>query len=90
VSLARCLERLARFAEVVAIDSNPTCATRHVAQWLGACVVDFRWDGRYPKKRDGFLRNDPSRQPRVLLLDDRLLQGKHAGCPRLTPCFMPS
>lgn len=68
-NLPRCLERLARFAEVVVIDSGSTDRTREIAERFGAQVVDFRWDGRYPKKRNWFLLNHPPRQPWVLFLD---------------------
>lgn len=68
-NLDRCLDRLTHFAEVVIIDSGSTDRTREIAEASGARVVDFRWDGRYPKKRNWFLQNDPPRQPWVLFLD---------------------
>lgn len=68
-NLAACLARLARFAEVVVIDSGSTDRTREIAQGFGARIVDFTWDGRYPKKRNWFLLNAPPTQPWVLFLD---------------------
>jgi glycosyltransferase involved in cell wall biosynthesis len=68
-ALPACLVPLGQFAEVVVIDSGSTDATAEVAHSFGARVVAFRWDGRYPKKRNWFLLNDPPSQPWVLFLD---------------------
>jgi glycosyltransferase involved in cell wall biosynthesis len=68
-NLAACLERLSRFAEIVVIDSGSKDRTREIAEGFGARVVDFTWDGKYPKKRNWFLLNDPPSQPWVLFLD---------------------
>ena len=68
-NLARCLGRLERFAEVIVIDSGSTDKTREIAENFGARVVDFRWNGKYPKKRNWFLLNHPPRQPWILFLD---------------------
>lgn len=68
-NIAACLARLSRFAEIVVIDSGSTDRTREIAASFGARVVDFTWDGRYPKKRNWFLLNDPPIQPWVLFLD---------------------
>ena len=54
-NLAKCLERLDRFAEVVVIDSDSRDATKDIARSFGAKVINFEWDGRYPKKRNWML-----------------------------------
>ena len=68
-NLAACLERLGRFAEIVVIDSGSTDKTCEIAEGFGARVVDFQWDGKYPKKRNWFLLNAPPQQPWILFLD---------------------
>lgn len=68
-NLARCLETLGRFAEIVVIDSGSKDKTRDIAESFGARVVDFSWDGKFPKKRNWFLLNAPPSQPWVLFLD---------------------
>ena len=68
-NLAECLPRLKRFARVVVIDSGSTDGSRQVASVAGAEWIDFRWDGRFPKKRNWFLRNHRIETPWVLFLD---------------------
>lgn len=68
-NLARCLERLGRFADVVVIDSGSTDRTPQIAADFGARVVNFQWNGSYPKKRNWFLMNHAPAQPWVLFLD---------------------
>lgn len=69
VGLAACLERLGRFAEVVVLDSNSTDRTIEIAAGFGAKIINFAWNGRYPKKRNWMLINHPPSQPWVLFLD---------------------
>ena len=68
-NLARCLDRLKRFAKIVVIDSGSTDRTREIAQEHGCEFVSFRWDGRFPKKRNWFLLNHPPATPWVFFLD---------------------
>jgi glycosyltransferase involved in cell wall biosynthesis len=68
-NLARCLEQLGRFAEVIVVDSMSVDATLEIVHRFGARVVQFQWDGRYPKKRNWLLINHPPAQPWVLFLD---------------------
>lgn len=68
-NIALCLDRLGRFAEVVVIDSGSSDRTCEIAREYDARVVEFRWDGKYPKKRNWFLMNEPPRQEWVLFLD---------------------
>ena len=70
-NLAGCLEAigpdLAR--RIVVIDSGSTDKTAEIARSMGAEVVDFNWDGRFPKKRNWFLRNHTPTTKWVFFLD---------------------
>jgi glycosyltransferase involved in cell wall biosynthesis len=70
-NLAGCLEAigpdLAR--HIVVIDSGSTDKTIEIARNMGAEVVDFKWDGRFPKKRNWFLRNHTPTTKWVFFLD---------------------
>ncbi len=68
-NLPKCLERLARFAKVILIDSGSTDRTCEIAAAFGADVVNFKWDGHYPKKRNWLLINQPPSTPWVFFLD---------------------
>ena len=49
--LARCLKALSAFDEVVVVDSSSEDETCGIAEKMGARVVEYMWDGAYPKKR---------------------------------------
>jgi glycosyltransferase involved in cell wall biosynthesis len=70
-NLPECLDSIGKeFARhVVIIDSGSTDKTREIAKQYGAEVVDFDWDGRFPKKRNWFLRNHLPDTAWVLFLD---------------------
>ncbi len=75
-NLARCLERLGRFERVVIVDSGSTDRTHDIARAHGCEVVQFVWDGRYPKKRNWFLMHHTPATPWVFFLDaDEYLPG---------------
>lgn len=50
-NIERCLAALADFSELVVVDSHSQDRTCAIAAQFGAQVVSFRWDGKYPKKR---------------------------------------
>lgn len=68
-NLPGCIERLSRFAEVIVVDSGSTDSTVAIAQKMGARVVHFAWNGRYPKKRNHILLHEPLVAPWALFLD---------------------
>ena len=68
-NLPACLSRLGRFAKVVVVDSGSTDRTCEIATEHGAEVIDFRWDGQFPKKRNWVLRNHEFDTPWILFLD---------------------
>lgn len=70
-NLADCLQALgADFArQVVVIDSESTDATVAVAQAHNADVIQFQWNGHFPKKRNWYLRHHTPSTPWVLFLD---------------------
>ena len=59
---------------VVIIDSGSTDRTCAIARTWGAEVIEFVWDGKFPKKRNWFLRHHTPPTTWVLFLDaDELL-----------------
>lgn len=68
-NLPACLGSLAAFDDIVVVDSGSTDRTVAIAQAAGATVLQFEWDGRFPKKRNWALRNHAFRHPWILFLD---------------------
>ena len=69
VNLVPCLAALARFAECFVVDSGSDDGTPDIARSLGARVVPFRWNGRYPKKKQWCLDSLPLAHDWVLFVD---------------------
>lgn len=68
-NLPACLSRLQRFAKVIVVDSGSSDRTCEIAREYGAEVVDFRWNGQFPKKRNWMLRNHEFETEWILFLD---------------------
>jgi glycosyltransferase involved in cell wall biosynthesis len=68
-NLRRCLPALAWADEVFVVDSQSTDATAAVARAHGAQVVQFEFNGTYPKKKNWALENLPFRNEWVLIVD---------------------
>jgi glycosyltransferase involved in cell wall biosynthesis len=68
-NLPRCLQMLREFAEVYVIDSQSTDATVEVAKSFAAHVVQFHYQGGWPKKRQWAMDTLPLAGDWILLLD---------------------
>lgn len=77
-NLAACLESVKEFSDVVVVDSVSTDSTREIALYFQRTVIDFAWDGKFPKKRNWTLQNHRFKNPWVLFLD---------ADERMTPAF---
>jgi glycosyltransferase involved in cell wall biosynthesis len=68
-NLRRCLPALAWADEVFVVDSQSTDETAKVAAEHGASVVQFHFNGTYPKKKNWALDTIPFRNEWVLIVD---------------------
>ena len=69
-NLPRCLEPLKDWAdEIVIVDSQSNDGTIEVAEAAGANVIQFYYEGGWPKKRQWALDTFPFRNNWILLLD---------------------
>lgn len=68
-NIERCLSNLQWADEVFVVDSGSTDGTVDLAEKLGAKVVQFQFNGVYPKKKNWALENLPLKHEWVLLVD---------------------
>ena len=68
-NLAECLDSVAWADEVVVVDSGSTDGTPEIARQAGARLVEFKWNGRFPKKKNWALENVNWISEWVLILD---------------------
>jgi glycosyltransferase involved in cell wall biosynthesis len=68
-NLSRCLEALRDVGEVYVIDSNSTDATPEIARSYGAKVIQFHYQGGWPKKRQWAMENLPLAYDWIFLID---------------------
>lgn len=68
-NLAACLASVAFCDDIVVVDSGSTDATPAIAQAAGARVVNFVWDGRFPKKKNWALAHVAWKNDWVFIID---------------------
>lgn len=70
-NLAKCLQAIGPdlAKQVVVIDSGSTDNTVSIAREHGVAVIQFVWDGKFPKKRNWYLRNHTPATKWVMFLD---------------------
>lgn len=84
-NLPNCLALLSDFSEVIVVDSHSTDATPEIVAKSGYRLIDFSWNGQFPKKRNWVLRNVSLKNEWVLFLDaDEFLTRPFIDCVRKT------
>src|SRR6266566_3486588 len=68
-NLRDCLASVAFADEIVVVDSASTDGTQEIATAAGARVVQFVWNGKFPRKKNWALENIPWRHEWVLIID---------------------
>ena len=68
-NIADCLASVRWSTEIVVVDSGSNDGTQELARAAGARVVDFKWNGQFPKKKNWALENVPWKNEWVLILD---------------------
>lgn len=68
-NLPACLQSVARADEVFVVDSQSSDRSVEIAESYGAKVIQFYFNGRWPKKKNWALDNLPFRNEWVLIVD---------------------
>ncbi len=69
LNLPACLTSLARADEIFVVDSKSIDKSGEISEKYGAKVVQFDFNGRWPKKKNWSLENLPFRNEWVLIVD---------------------
>ncbi len=69
LNLPSCLDKLKRFDQIIVVDSGSTDDTVSIAHNMGAEVLQFQWNGKFPKKRNWALQNATLLHEWILFLD---------------------
>jgi len=68
-NLARCLTSVGWADEIFVVDSESTDGSQRIAEEFGARVVQFEFNGTWPKKKNWALESLPFRNPWVFIFD---------------------
>ena len=68
-NIAKCLHSIIGFEEIFVVDSGSTDRTCTIAKEMGSKVVNFQWNGKYPKKKQWCLESLPFMHNWVLYVD---------------------
>ena len=68
-NLGPCLASVAWCDDIVVVDSGSTDGTQDIARQAGARVVEFQWDGAFPKKKNWALANVTWKNTWVFIID---------------------
>src|SRR5437773_10708318 len=68
-NIRKCLQSVSWASEIIVVDSASTDATASIAQELRATVVQFRWDGRGPRKKNWALEHLRFKHDWVMIVD---------------------
>ncbi len=68
-NLRDCLASVSFADEIVVVDSASTDGTQEIATAAGTQVVQFSWNGKFPRKKNWALENFPWRHEWVLIID---------------------
>ncbi len=67
--ILECLASVKAFEQVIVVDSESPDRTQPLSRSAGAEVVNYHWDGAYPKKKQWCLDNLDLRHDWVLFID---------------------
>lgn len=68
-NLSACLDSVARADEIFVVDSQSSDRSGEIVESYGANLVQFHFNGQWPKKKNWSLENLPFRNEWVLIVD---------------------
>jgi len=68
-NIEKCLRSVSMFDQIFVVDSGSEDRTCEIAEDWDASIVQFKWNGRYPKKKQWCLENLPFKYDWVFYVD---------------------